>query len=104
MKPLLVEGFFVLYDIYQSMSKIIKLTETELMKIVERVTSEGKMSNYEMYGKYIQNVDDDLGRCIQSSLQNLEGLREEIEVDGELTESERQRLLRFIEGVEDTYS
>ena len=86
------------------MSKIIKLTETELMKIVERVTSEGKMSNYEMYGKYIQNVDDDLGRCIQSSLQNLEGLREEIEVDGELTESERQRLLRFIEGVEDTYS
>ena len=97
-------GFFVLYDIYQSMSKIIKLTETELIKIVERVTSEGEMSNYEMYGKYIQNVDDDLGRCIQSSLQNLEGLREEIEVDGELTESERQRLLRFIEGVEDTYS
>ena len=86
------------------MSKIIKLTETELIKIVERVTSEGEMSNYEMYGKYIQNVDDDLSICIQNSLQNLEGLKEEIEADGELTESERQRLLRFIEGVEDTYS
>jgi hypothetical protein len=86
------------------MSKIIKLTETELIKIVNKVISEGEMSNYEMYGKYIQNVDDDLALCIQSSLQNLEGLKEEIEADGELTEGERQRLLRFIEGIEDTYA
>ena len=86
------------------MSKTIKLTETELIKIVNKVISEGEMSNYEMYGKYIQNVDDDLAGCIQSSLQNLEGLKEEIEADGELTEGERQRLLRFIEGIEDTYA
>ena len=85
------------------MGKTIKLTETELIKIVNKVISEGEMSNYEMYGKYIQNVDDDLAGCIQSSLQNLEGLKEEIEADGELTEGERQRLLRFIEGIEDTY-
>ena len=37
-------------------------------------------------------------------LQSLEMLREEIEGDGELTEGERQRLLRFIEGIEDTYA
>ena len=86
------------------MSKTIKLTETELIKIVNKVISEGEMSNYEMYGKYIQNVDDDLSICIQNSLQNLEGLKEEIEDDGELTEGERQRLLRFIEGIEDTYA
>jgi len=85
------------------MSKTIKLTETELIKIVNKVISEGEKSNYEMYGKYIQNVDDELAGCIQSSLQSLEMLREEIESDGELTEGERQRLLRFIEGIEDTY-
>ena len=96
-------GVFILYDIYVIMGKTIKLTETELIKIVNKVISEGEMSNYEMYGKYIQNVDDDLAGCIQSSLQNLEGLKEEIEADGELTEGERQRLLRFIEGIEDTY-
>ena len=97
-------GVFILHDIYVIMSKTIKLTETELIKIVNKVISEGEMSNYEMYGKYIQNVDDDLAGCIQSSLQNLEGLKEEIEADGELTEGERQRLLRFIEGIEDTYA
>lgn len=97
-------GFFILHDIYFIMSKTIKLTETELIKIVNKVISEGEKSNYEMYGKYIQNVDDDLAGCIQSSLQSLEMLREEIESDGELTESERQRLLRFIEGIEDTYA
>lgn len=96
-------GVFILHDIYVIMSKTIKLTETELIKIVNKVISEGEMSNYEMYGKYIQNVDDDLSICIQNSLQNLEGLKEEIEADGELTEGERQRLLRFIEGIEDTY-
>ena len=85
------------------MSKTIKLTETELIKIVNKVISEGEKSNYEMYGKYIQGVDDDLSICIQSSLHSLEMLREEIESDGELTEGERQRLLRFIEGIEDTY-
>ena len=74
------------------------------MKIVKKVISEGEKSNYEMYGKYIQGVDDDLSICIQNSLQNLEGLKEEIEDDGELTEGERQRLLRFIEGIEDTYA
>ena len=97
-------GVFILHDIYVIMSKTIKLTETELIKIVNKVISEGEMSNYEMYGKYIQNVDDDLSICIQNSLQNLEGLKEEIEADGELTEGERQRLLRFIEGIEDTYA
>ena len=97
-------GVFILYDIYVIMGKTIKLTETELIKIVNKVISEGEMSNYEMYGKYIQNVDDDLSICIQNSLQNLEGLKEEIEDDGELTEGERQRLLRFIEGIEDTYA
>ena len=97
-------GVFILYDIYVIMGKTIKLTETELIKIVNKVISEGEMSNYEMYGKYIQNVDDDLSICIQNSLQNLEGLKEEIEADGELTEGERQRLLRFIEGIEDTYA
>jgi len=97
-------GFFILYDIYVIMGKTIKLTETELIKIVNKVISEGEKSNYEMYGKYIQGVDDDLSICIQSSLQSLEMLREEIEGDGELTEGERQRLLRFIEGIEDTYA
>ena len=97
-------GVFILHDIYLIMGKTIKLTETELIKIVNKVISEGEKSNYEMYGKYIQGVDDDLSICIQNSLQNLEGLKEEIEADGELTEGERQRLLRFIEGIEDTYA
>jgi len=97
-------GVFILYDIYVIMSKKIKLTETELIKIVNKVISEGEKSNYEMYGKYIQNVDDQLAVCIQSSLQSLEMLREEIESDGELTEGERQRLLRYIQGIEDTYA
>jgi len=86
------------------MSRTVRLTEIELTKIVQKIISEGEKSNYEMYGKYIQNLDDELAVCIQSSLQSLEMLREEIEGDGELNEGERQRLLRYIEGIEDTYS
>ena len=97
-------GFFIYHDIYQIMSRTVRLTETELTKIVQKIVSEGEKSNYEMYGKYIQNLDDELAGCIQSSLQSLEMLREEIEGDGELNEGERQRLLRYIEGIEDTYS
>jgi len=86
------------------MSKTVRLTETELTKIVQKIVSEGEKSDYELYGEIIQNLDDDLSICIRNSLQNLEMLRLEIERDKKLKKVEKQQLLRYIEGVEDTYS
>jgi hypothetical protein len=86
------------------MSKVIRLTESELTKIVKRVMSENESSTYEMYTKYIQRADDDLASCIQSTMQTLQDLKEEIELETEISDKERSLLIRYIENVEDTYS
>ena len=86
------------------MSKVIRLTESELTKIVKRVMSENESSTYEMYTKYIQRADDDLASCVQSTMQTLQDLKEEIELDTEISDKERSLLIRYIENVEDTYS
>jgi len=86
------------------MSKVVRITESELTKIVKRVMSENESSTYEMFTKYIQRADDDLASCIQSTMQTLQDLREEIELDTEISDKERSLLIRFIENVEDTYS
>jgi hypothetical protein len=86
------------------MSKVVRLTESELTKIVKRVMSENESSTYEMYTKYIQRADDDLASCVQSTMQTLQDLKEEIELDTEISDKDRSLLIRFIENVEDTYS
>ena len=86
------------------MSKVIRLTESELTKIVKRVMSENESSTYEMYTKYIQRADDDLASCVQSTMQTLQDLKDEIELDTEISDKERSLLIRYIENVEDTYS
>ena len=86
------------------MSKVVRLTESELTKIVKRVMSENESSTYEMYTKYIQRADDDLASCIQSTMQTLQDLKEEIELETEISDKERSLLIRYIENVEDTYS
>jgi|LauGreDrversion4_2_1035121.scaffolds.fasta_scaffold1313744_2 hypothetical protein len=86
------------------MSKVVRLTESELTKIVKRVMSENESSTYEMYTKYIQRADDDLASCVQSTMQTLQDLKEEIELDTEISDKERSLLIRYIENVEDTYS
>ena len=86
------------------MSKVVRLTESELTKIVKRVMSENESSTYEMFTKYIQRADDDLASCVQSTMQTLQDLREEIELDTEISDKERSLLIRYIENVEDTYS
>ena len=86
------------------MSKVVRLTESELTKIVKRVMSENESSTYEMYTKYIQRADDDLASCVQSTMQTLQDLREEIELDTEISDKEKSLLIRYIENVEDTYS
>jgi DNA-binding ferritin-like protein len=86
------------------MSKVVRLTESELTKIVKRVMSENESSSYEMYTRYIQRADDDLASCVQSTMQTLQDLREEIELDTEISDKERSLLIRYIENVEDTYS
>jgi hypothetical protein len=86
------------------MSKLVRLTESELTKIVKRVMSENESSTYEMFVRYIQRADDDLSSCVQSTMQTLQDLREEIELDTEISDKERSLLIRYIENVEDTYS
>ena len=86
------------------MSKVVRLTESELTKIVKRVMSENESSSYEMYTRYIQRADDDLASCVQSTMQTLQDLREEIELDTEISDKEISLLIRYIENVEDTYS
>ena len=86
------------------MSKVVRLTESELTKIVKRVMSENESSSYEMYTRYIQRADDDLASCVQSTMQTLQDLKEEIELDTEISDKERSLLIRFIENVEDTYN
>ena len=86
------------------MSKVIRLTESELTKIVKRVMSENESSTYEMYTRYIQRADDDLASCVQSTMQTLQDLKEEIELDTEISDKEKSLLIRYIENVEDTYS
>jgi hypothetical protein len=86
------------------MSKVVRLTESELTKIVKRVMSENESSTYEMYTKYIQRADDDLASCIQSTMQTLQDLKEEIELETEISDKERSLLIRYVENVEDTYS
>jgi hypothetical protein len=86
------------------MSKVVRLTESELTKIVKRVMSENESSTYEMFTKYIQRADDDLASCVQSTMQTLQDLKEEIELDTEISDKERSLLIRYIENVEDTYS
>ena len=86
------------------MSKVVRLTESELTKIVKRVMSENESSSYEMFTRYIQRADDDLASCVQSTMQTLQDLREEIELDTEISDKERSLLIRYIENVEDTYS
>jgi hypothetical protein len=86
------------------MSKVIRLTESELTKIVKRVMSENESSTYEMYTKYIQRADDDLASCVQSTMQTLQDLKEEIELETEISDKEKSLLIRYIENVEDTYS
>jgi gas vesicle protein len=86
------------------MKKVVKLTESELTKIVKKVMSENEGSAYKMYTKYIQRADDDLSSCIQSTMQVLQDLRESIESDEDISGKERSLLIRFIESIEDTYS
>jgi hypothetical protein len=86
------------------MKKVVKLTESELTKIVKKVMSENEGSTYKMYTKYIQRADDDLASCVQSTMQVLQDLRDEIELDEEISGKERSLLIRFIESIEDTYS
>ena len=86
------------------MKKVVKLTESELTKIVKKVMSENEGSTYKMYTKYIQRADDDLASCVQSTMQVLQDLRESIELDEEISGKERSLLIRFIESIEDTYS
>ena len=86
------------------MKKVVKLTESELTKIVKKVMSENEGSMYKMYIKYIQRADDDLASCIQSTMQVLQDLRESIESDEDISGKERSLLIRFIESIEDTYS
>ena len=86
------------------MSKVVRLTESELNKIVRKVMSEDKSSTYEMYTRYIQRADDDLASCVQSTMQTLQDLKEEVELDTEISDKERSLLIRYIENVEDTYS
>ena len=86
------------------MSKVVRLTESELTKIVKRVMSENESSSYKMYTRYIQRADDDLASCVQSTMQTLQDLKEEIELDTEISDKERSLLIRYIENVEDTYS
>jgi putative cell wall-binding protein len=86
------------------MSKVVRLTESELNKIVRKVMSEDKGSTYEMYTRYIQRADDDLASCVQSTMQTLQDLKDEIELDTEISDKERSLLIRFIENVEDTYN
>jgi DNA-binding ferritin-like protein len=86
------------------MKKVVKLTESELTKIVKKVMSENEGSTYKMYTKYIQRADDDLSSCIQSTMQVLQDLRESIEIDEDISGKERSLLIRFIESIEDTYS
>jgi hypothetical protein len=86
------------------MSKVVRLTESELNKIVRKVMSEDKSSTYEMYTRYIQRADDDLASCVQSTMQTLQDLKEEVELDTEISDKERSLLIRFIENVEDTYN
>jgi hypothetical protein len=86
------------------MKKVVKLTESELTKIVKKVMSENEGSTYKMYVKYIQRADDDLASCIQSTMQVLQDLSESIELDEEISGKERSLLIRFIESIEDTYS
>jgi len=86
------------------MKKVVKLTESELTKIVKKVMSENEESTYQMYTKYIQRADDDLASCVQSTMQVLQDLRDEIELDEEISGKERSLLIRFIESIEDTYS
>ena len=86
------------------MSKVVRLTESELTKIVKRVMSENESSSYEMYTRYIQRADDDLASCVQSTMQTLQDLKEEIELETEISDKERSLLIRYVENVEDTYS
>jgi hypothetical protein len=86
------------------MKKVVKLTESELTKIVKKVMSENEGSTYKMYTRYIQRADDDLASCIQSTMQVLQDLRESIESDEDISGKERSLLIRFIESIENTYS
>ena len=41
MKPLLIEGFFILW-VFINMKKIVRITESELIKIIQGVIKEGR--------------------------------------------------------------
>lgn len=85
------------------MKKVINITEEELTKIVKRAINENEESTFEIFGRMIQRMDDDIASCVQAGLQNLYGIAEEIEVDPDLTESQKKSLINFIENIEDTY-
>ena len=86
-----------------SMKKVINITEEELTKIVKRAINENEESTFELFGRMIQRMDDDIASCVQAGLQNLYEITEEIELDEDLTESQKKSLINFIENIEDTY-
>ena len=73
------------------MKKVINITEEELTKIVKRAINENEESTFELFGRMIQRMDDDIASCVQAGL------------DEDLTESQKKSLINFIENIEDTY-
>lgn len=85
------------------MKKVINITEKELTKIVKRAINENEEGTFEVYGRMIQRMDDDIASCVQAGLQNLYEIAEEIELDTDLTDSQKKSLINFIQNIEDTY-
>ena len=47
------------------MKKVINITEEELTKIVKRAINENEESTFELFGRMIQRMDDDIASCVQ---------------------------------------
>lgn len=68
-----------------------------------RTIKEQEENTFDLYGKMIQRIDDEIASCIQNGIINLYDLSDEIENDEDLSDSQKKSLIKFVEAVTDTY-
>lgn len=68
-----------------------------------RTIKEREENTFDLYGKMIQRIDDEIASCIQNGIINLYDLSDEIENDEDLSDSQKKSLINFVESVTDTY-
>ncbi len=68
-----------------------------------RTIKEQEENTFDLYGKMIQRIDDEIASCIQNGIINLYDLSDEIENDEDLSDSQKKSLINFVESVTDTY-